>query len=81
MFPSVMFMVKLCNDLKVAIIRAGKTNVQVAREVGVTPNYISQIITGKREPSFSIALRILKALGVDTGKIEDVFWIEESPGE
>jgi len=55
--------VKLHNDLKVAIIRAGKTNVQVARGVVVKPQFISDIIKCRKKPSLVLALMILEAVG------------------
>ena len=63
----------LKNDLKIAIIRAGKTNVQVARECGITAQYVSEIITGRRIPSLPLALKICKAINKT---IEEVFWLE-----
>ncbi len=64
------------NDLKIAIIRAGKTNVQVARECGIDPNYISGIITGRKMPSLILALKIAKAVNKP---LDEIFWLE--PGE
>lgn len=79
--PPVMCMaVKLCNDLKVAIIRAGKTNVQVAREVGVKPQFISDIITGRKNPSLILALKLLKSVGKGPEQLNEIFWLEQSPG-
>jgi DNA-binding XRE family transcriptional regulator len=68
---------KLRNDLKVAIIRAGKTQKMVAEEVGITEAYLSRIVTGrKKNLSMVLALKICKAIN---RKSDDVFWIEEPP--
>lgn len=72
---------KLCNDLKVAIIRAGKTNAQVAREVGVKPQFISDIIHGRKKPSLVLALALLEAVGQGPGELNNVFWLERDPDE
>lgn len=72
---------KLKNDLKVAIIRAGKTNIVVAQECGISPNYVSQIIKGKKIPSIELALKLLKAVNKKPEQIGEVFWIEEGPGD
>lgn len=72
---------RLRNDLKVAIIRAGKTNAQVAREVGVKPQFISDIIHGRKKPSLMLALAILEAVGQGPGELNKVFWLERDPDE
>lgn len=72
-----MMYMELRNDLKVAIIRAGKTQKQVAGEVGITEAYLSRIITGrKKNLSMVLALKICRAIN---RKSDDVFWIEETP--
>jgi DNA-binding XRE family transcriptional regulator len=70
----------LKNDLKVAIIRARKTQEQVAAEVGVNPQHISDIITGRRKPSLDLVFKILISVGKKPD-IQGVFWWEDSaPG-
>jgi transcriptional regulator with XRE-family HTH domain len=36
----------------------------VAREVGVTREHVSQILSGKKEPSFPVAAKLAKGLGI-----------------
>ena len=37
----------------------------LAREIGVSPSYVSMLVNGERAPSGCIRRRMLKALGVD----------------
>lgn len=79
--PTVLWVVvrlKLCNDLKVAIIRAGKTNAQVARETGLHPQTITDLIKSRKKPVLKTALLISKALGKT---VEEIWWLEDDPGE
>ena len=47
----------------------------LAREIGVSPSYVSMLVNGERSPSGSIRRRMLKALGVDDFK--DLFTMED----
>jgi transcriptional regulator with XRE-family HTH domain len=49
----------------------------LARAVGVSPSLVSQIETGKSQPSVSTLYAITKALDIS---VEDVFDIEDGPG-
>lgn len=42
--------------------RANRTH--VAREVGVTREHVSQILSGKKEPSFPVAAKLAKSVGI-----------------
>ena len=46
----------------------------LAREIGVSPAYVSMLVNGGRSPSGRIRRRMLKALGVDD--FEDLFTME-----
>ena len=46
----------------------------LAREIGVSPSYVSMLVHGERSPSGRIRRRMLKALGVDHFK--DLFTME-----
>lgn len=52
-------------DLKKARTDAGKTQQELADEIGVTRNHICQIELGKSMPSPTVAQAIGKALGID----------------
>ena len=47
----------------------------LAREVGVSPGYMSMLVNGGRSPSGRIRCRMLKALGVD--EFHELFRLEE----
>ena len=48
----------------------------LAREIGVSPGYISMLVNGRRSPSGRIRRRMLKALGVD--RFENLFNKEDA---
>ena len=48
----------------------------LAREVGISPGYLSMLVNAGRAPSGRIRRRMQKALGVDD--FEDLFRLEES---
>ena len=66
--------VKLCNDIKLAVRYSGKTQTQVAKEIGIDRTYLQKIISGKNEPSVALALLIVRACGYP--KFEDIFYLE-----
>ncbi len=47
----------------------------LAREIGVSPSYVSMLVNGERSPSGSIRRRMLKVLGVD--HFNNLFTMEE----
>ena len=47
----------------------------LAREIGVSPGYISMLVNGERSPSGRIRRRMLKALEVT--EFQDLFRLEE----
>jgi transcriptional regulator with XRE-family HTH domain len=50
-------------DLKIAILRAGKTQRQIAFETGVSENRLSTLVNGWREPRSDERERLARALG------------------
>lgn len=44
--------------------RAGITQQQFARQVGISPQHLSEILSGKKFPSYQVAIRISRAAGV-----------------
>lgn len=67
----------LRNNLKLAIEFSGKTQKQIANEIGINKNYLNQISTGsKYEPSVKVVLLLLKALNYHPKKLHDIFWLE-----
>ena len=47
----------------------------LAREIGVSPAYVSKLVNGRRSPSGRIRRRMLRALGVTNS--EDLFKTED----
>ena len=47
----------------------------LAREIGVSPGYISMLVNGERAPSGRIRKRMLRALGLD--HFNQIFQLEE----
>ena len=69
------------NNLRQAVKLSGKSQSQIARDIGVHRAYISQIISGKYEPSISVAFLLAEALNYPSEKIKDLFYLEPAPGE
>lgn len=75
---------KLRNDLKVCIIRAGLTNIKLAEGTGeyldnpIHPQTITDYIKGRKTPGLDNALVIAKVL---KKPIEEIWWLEDDPGE
>jgi transcriptional regulator with XRE-family HTH domain len=58
---------KLGNAIRVVRTAAGMRQRAVAKKLGVSPNYISLIERGKREPSISLLNRLAHVLEVPVG--------------
>lgn len=69
---------KIKNDLKVAIALSGKTQKQIAQEIGMCNTYLNRIMKGKSEPSISIAYLIAGALGYPPWKVHELFYLVPS---
>ena len=51
-------------ELRVAILRAGLRHVEVARKIGRSPSWLSQVINGWNRPSPLDRRKISRVLGV-----------------
>jgi transcriptional regulator with XRE-family HTH domain len=65
---------KLGRALKVIRTASGIKQKDIAAELGVTPNYISLVEAGKREPSISFLKKFAGTLKVPTGLL--LLWDE-----
>lgn len=68
--------VVLKNNLKAAIKFAGKKQTEVAQEIGINRTYLSQIISGKYEPSITFAFLLAEAVKYPPEKVKDLFYLE-----
>ena len=68
--------VKLYNNLKSVIKVSGKTQRDIANEIGLNDTYLSHIIRGKYDPSITIVLLLMQALDYPLAKLNDVFYLE-----
>lgn len=68
----------LFNRLKEYRARIGVNQQEMGKLVGVSRQTISQIERGDYSPSVTLALKIVKVLGVN---VEDVFCYEEDENE
>lgn len=68
--------VKLRNNLKTVLSLSGKSQRQVARETGINPSYLSGLINEKYEPSITVVYLIANALGYNSNRIGELFWLE-----
>ncbi|PER23524.1 helix-turn-helix transcriptional regulator [Bacillus cereus] len=59
------------NSLSQARKNAGMSQVILAKKVGITRQYLSEIENRKKQPSVIIAVKIAKALNT---KVEDIFF-------
>ncbi len=69
---------KLGLALKVIRTASGMKQKDIAAKLHVTPNYISLLESGRREPSISFLKRLAKLLKVPTGLL--LLW-DEAEGE
>jgi transcriptional regulator with XRE-family HTH domain len=68
--------VELARAIKVMRTASGIKQKDIAREIGVTPNYVSLVEAGKREPSLAFLRQIAKAIGVPVGLL--FLWAESA---
>ncbi|MGE6256981.1 helix-turn-helix transcriptional regulator [Heyndrickxia sporothermodurans] len=62
------------NEVKLARIKAGLTQQQLADAVGITRQTISLIEKGKYNPSLKLCLQICYAVHAS---LDEIFWIHE----
>jgi len=70
--------VKLGRAIKVMRTASGIKQKDIANKIGVTPNYVSLVEAGKREPSIAFLRRIAKVIGVPVGLF--FLWAESADG-
>ena len=46
------------------MVDAGLTQVELAKKIGITPQYIHYIVSGRRWPSYNLARELFKFTGV-----------------
>ena len=63
----------LKNQVKVARVKAGLTQQELADQVGITRQTISLIEKGKYNPSLKLCLQICYAVHC---QLDDIFWID-----
>jgi len=66
----------LRNKLKDAVKICGKTQTQIAKEMGINRAYLGQMINGKYEPSIFMVLLLIETIGYPLEKIRDLFYLE-----
>lgn len=69
----------LRNNLKTAIKSSGKTQRQVASEIGINHVYLSEVIHGKYEPGITVALLLYRALYYSPAQMEKLFYLQPVP--
>lgn len=53
----------------------GRRKANFAEEIGTSPSYLSQLLSGHRRPSFRLMLKIQEATG---GDVPVSAWVEQS---
>lgn len=64
-------------DLKLRIAEKGLTLRDFSKEISVSHSYVSQILTGKRNPSAKVAGKISNGLGMDLKEIFLISLVDE----
>lgn len=73
--------VVLRNNLQNAIKLSGKSQTQLAQEIGVSRCYIGKVIRGENDPSITVSLLLADALNYPPEKIKDLFFLEPTDQE
>lgn len=68
--------VVLRNNLRQAIKLCGKTQSQLSRETKIDRAYLGQIINGRYDPSVTVALILMYAMGYPPEKFIELFFLE-----
>lgn len=71
----------LKNNLKKAVELSGKSQNRIAKEIGINRVYLSQIISGKYEPTITVVLLLARATEYPVEKIKDLFYLEPAEKE
>lgn len=64
----------MVNKVKIARVKAGLTQQQLAEAVGITRQTVSLIEKGKYNPSLKLCLQICYAVN---SKLDELFWLEK----
>ena len=68
----------MVNKVKIARVKAGLTQLQLAEAVGITRQTVSLIEKGKYNPSLKLCLQICYAVN---SKLDELFWLEKGEME
>jgi putative transcriptional regulator len=66
------------NNVKIARVKAGLTQQELAESVGITRQTVSLIEKGKYNPSLKLCLQICYAVNA---KLDEIFWIDRGEFE
>ena len=66
----------LRNKLKDAVKLCGKSQTQIAKDMGINRAYLGQMINAKYEPSIFMVLLLTETIGYPPEKIKDLFYLE-----
>lgn len=69
----------LRNNLKAIIKASGKTQRQIADEIGINYVYLSALVKGKYEPGITTVLLLMEALNCPVNTFENLFYLEPVP--
>ena len=64
----------MVNKVKIARVKAGLTQQQLAEAVGITRQTVSLIEKGNYNPSLKLCLQICYAVN---SKLDELFWLEK----
>ncbi|NMB08194.1 MAG: helix-turn-helix transcriptional regulator [Tissierellia bacterium] len=54
------------------------TQEEVARAIGITRNYLSDIENGRYQPSFNTSIKLIKFLGIDLNLLPSMTEIQDN---
>lgn len=66
----------LKNRVKDALKFCGKSQTQVAKEMGISRCYLGHVVRGNSEPSLVTALLLLQTLNLPPARVGDIFFLE-----
>ena len=68
---------KFVQAIKIALAQKGWTQLQLAQRINITPQYISALMVGKRNPKEELQIKIAQALDYD---LDDFIKLNEKDG-
>ena len=66
--------------LKAALVAKNWTQSELAARLGISAPFVSQILSGEAKPSFELAPKILRELGISEGEAFRIFLDEKLAG-